>query len=126
MSYYIVVLNNQNYFTLFIILSWFGWSLLCVCVGKEVFCYNQIHFGSIVLCLQYFHTLGGYFLCVGRQVFCSIQNDTCIGIKHIYIYIERERERERPIKCSIFLPLYFFLHYTFKPPPFIKCSRLNC
>ena len=61
--------------------------VVCVCVGREVFCYNQIYFGSIVLCLQYFHTLGGYFLCVGRQVFCSIQDDTCIVIKHIYIYI---------------------------------------
>ena len=87
---------------------------VCVCVGKEVFCYNQIYFGSIVLCLQYFHTLGGYFLCVGRQVFCSIQNDTCIGIKHIYIYIYIEREREREtykmlyISSSVFLfALYF-------------------
>ena len=25
-------------------------------------------------------------VCVGRQVFCSIQDDTCIGIIYIYIY----------------------------------------
>ena len=60
---------------------------VCVCVDKEVFCYNQIYFGSIVLCLQYIY---------------------------IYIYIERERERERDtykklyISSSVFLfALYF-------------------